>query len=129
MTWAELRFRARSSVPGHEFMYALRVLGLRDRFRCPSCRAVGTWKPHGGVLDGLVDRIHGEVNKRLVRRWLCKYCGHYEGPEGTLQAWPDLDRGWWVLPQPHDPQSSRTPGDTPQDAVAQSLGTTWPWRG
>lgn len=120
--------RFRSSTLGHELLYALRVVGLRDRYRCPGCQAVGTWKPHGGFLDGIYDRVHGERNTRLVRRWVCKYCGRYEGPEGLLRAWPDTERGWWVLPPPYDPLSG-APEMTPKEAVELNLDDVWPWRG
>lgn len=121
--------RFRNTLLGHELLYALRVVGLRDRFRCPDCHAVGTWKPHGGTLDGIYDRAHGLHDTRLVRRWVCKFCGRYEGPEGVLHAWPDRDRGWWVLPPPHDPESAEEPGDTPEDVLDRHLGGVWPWRG
>ncbi len=46
-----------------------RVVGARHRLRCPRCRAVGTWKPHGGWFE----RSHAYH----VPRWLCKWCGLY----------------------------------------------------
>lgn len=121
----------RRTVLGHEFLYALRIFGLRDRYRCPDCGAVGSWKPHGGFLDGIYDRRHGEYNTRLVRRWVCKFCGHYEGPEGTLRAHLDSKRPWWVLPEPYDPESvDETYEPTPQDAMLEYYGRrVWPWRG
>lgn len=64
----------------HQLFDFLRVLGMRDRLRCPECGAVGTWKPHGGWLD--------RTDERRVRRWLCKWCGYYVGPEGEKQAAP-----------------------------------------
>jgi hypothetical protein len=103
----------------HEAFDALRLLGLRDRLRCPECRAVGTWKPHGGWWD----RRHGDT--RGVRRWLCKWCGHYLGPEGTVKAFPDRARGHWALPG----QSDDVPGPTPAVVMHTNLGSTWPWAG
>lgn len=120
--------RFRNTLLGHELLYALRFVGLRDRYRCPDCGAVGTWKPHGGTLDGIWDRAHGEHETRLVRRWVCKYCGRYEGPEGLLRAWPDPKRGHWVLPPPYDPESG-APEMTPREAVELQLDEVWPWRG
>ena len=46
-----------------------RFFGMRDRLRCPRCRAIGTWKPHGGFFERR-DTYH-------VPRWLCKWCGLY----------------------------------------------------
>jgi hypothetical protein len=96
----------------HTFWMALRLVGLRDRLRCPSCHAVGTWKPHGGWLD--------REDERRTRRWLCKWCGYYVGPEGTRLA-SLLDPGPWRL----DGQ-----GTTPERVVKDSeIPSAWPWRG
>lgn len=76
----------------HELAGALRLVGLRDRLRCPECRKVGTFKPHGTLWDR---RYHGD---RRVRRWLCKWCGFYTGPEGRLYAFPSQVTGAWALP-------------------------------
>lgn len=43
----------------HFFFEALRFVGLRDRLRCPKCSAVGTWKPHGGILTFVESIPHG----------------------------------------------------------------------
>jgi len=51
---------------------------FRHRLRCPACEGVGTFKSHGSVFD------HEDTRK--VRRWLCKWCGYYYGPEGKQQA-------------------------------------------
>lgn len=72
----------------HFFYDCLRFIGMRDRLRCPSCHSVGTWKPHGGVLD------KGDVRK--VKRWLCKWCGFYLGPEGSLVC--GMGAKSWMLP-------------------------------
>ena len=65
----------------------LRLIGLRDRLRCPRCKAVGTWKPHGGWLDF--------EDTRRVRRWLCKWCGYYVSPsEGERRCHPVARKAW-----------------------------------
>lgn len=89
----------------HEFCSISRLIGLRDRLRCPKCRAVGTYKPHGGI----VDRLAGD--KRAVRRWMCKHCGLYYGPEGRLQVFPNIEKGYWDLPAN---LTEETRGETPQ---------------
>lgn len=132
MRFGEVRRFLRSFPPTHELLYLSRYVGLRDRFRCPGCGAVGTWKPHGGRLDQLHDRVLGqELPTRCVRRWVCKYCGRYEGPEGVLRAHPDSERPWWVLPPPHDPQSSEeTALPTPREVLETGYEReVWPWRG
>lgn len=60
---------------------------------------------------------------RRVRRWLCKWCGYYVGPEGEQQAYPDPREGVWKLAED---TISRV---TPADVVRGALGATWPWRG
>jgi hypothetical protein len=100
----------------------LRYIGLRDRLRCPSCRAVGTFKPHGGMADRRQGDLRGE------RRWLCKWCGFYIGPEGVLRAWPHPVQRVWVLPEPYYADVGE-PGPTPADVISAEMGRTWPWRG
>lgn len=118
-----VRERVRLNPVIHEAFGALRWVGLRDRLRCPKCRAVGTWKPHGGWWD----RWHD--GDRPARRWMCKWCGYYIGPEGTPAVFPDPARGWWTLPYPLDPDAPPEPGKTPSVVLAEHLGSTWPWRG
>ena len=89
----------------------LAPLGVRDRLRCPKCGAVGTWKPHGGWLD--------RADTRKVRRWLCKCCGYYIGPEGVKWCYPG-DGAWTFLEQPE--QLSRTP------SLILKRHKVWPWR-
>lgn len=72
----------------HQFFYLLKWVGLRDRLRCPRCRRVGTWKPHGHIFDR-------DPESRRVLRWLCKWCGFYYGPEGVRQCYPDTETGVW----------------------------------
>lgn len=107
----------RRSTIGHELLDSLRFIGMRDRLRCPDCRAVGTWKPHGGWYD----RRHGDV--RAVRRWMCKCCGRYEGPEGVRRVVPNVTRGYW------DFRNGGTDeyGDPPKVTLIR-VGF-WPWGG
>jgi rubredoxin len=105
--------------PIHEAAAALRFIGLRDRLRCPNCRAVGTWKPHGY-------RHARRTGDRPVRRWLCKYCGHYQGPEGTVTCVVDPELGVWRFPHDMDPTA---PDDltTPREILRDHK--VWPWAG
>jgi rubredoxin len=104
------------SFPVHTAAEALRFVGLRDRLRCPSCHAVGTFKPHGSIID--------REDRRRVRRWLCKWCGYYLGPEGRRVAYCDPVAREWRLPENTE---SRT---TPSRAIAGSqIPNAWPWRG
>lgn len=93
----------------------LLVTKLRDRLRCPECKAVGTWKPHGGWWDRF------RYGDRPVRRWLCKSCGFYIGPEGHLYCHVNLELNVWALPD--------TPGegDTPKNILKRAK--VWPWAG
>lgn len=125
----------------HEFWGLTRIVHLRDRLRCPGCKAVGTFKPHGGTVDAVVDwwaHRRGEMpteqyrNLRTVRRWLCKYCGRYEGPRspldgqepqsGVSRAWP-AETAWAIEGPEHDPDLWHLP--TPFEQVHPR----WPWRG
>ena len=94
--------RVRLFPPVHAAWYATRWVGLRQRLRCPYCDAIGTWKPHGTFTA----RIRHK--DRPVRRWLCKFCGMYNGPEGEVQAYPEARRGCWVLPKEYDPIAKRS---------------------
>lgn len=102
----------------HELCSALRVIGMRDRLRCPECRAVGTYKPHGGWLD----RVAGD--KRAVRRWMCKYCGLYYGPEGRLTVFPNIEQKYWDLPTN---ATGANVGETPR--VIMKRAKLNPWAG
>lgn len=79
----------------HQIWDFSRIVGLRDRLRCPRCLAVGTWKPHGGWMDG--------ADERKVRRWICKWCGLYRGPEGERQAF--MGKTAWELGDGPTPQA------------------------
>lgn len=90
---------------------------LRKRLECPRCEAIGTWKPHGS-------RRAQREGDRPARRWLCKWCGLYLGPEGWLTCVVNNEAGYWDLPWnvPH--------GTTPREVVAASvIPKTNPWRG
>ncbi len=113
------RERLRMQPLVHEFWSALRIVGLRDRLRCPQCSSVGTWKPHGAWWD---QRRYGD---RPARRWMCKFCGYYNGPEGTVTAWPDPEAGCWALPHPETGER----GPTPYESLRDHLGHAWPWYG
>ena len=97
---------------------ATQFIGVRDRLRCPKCKAVGTWKPHGSYwFDG--------EDERGVARWLCKWCGHYIGPEGVQRAVADPAVKAWQLVKDAGPDSA-----TPQEIINESrIPKTWPWRG
>lgn len=103
----------------HFLIDVFRWTGIRDRLRCPECGAVGTYKPHGGLLD--------REDVRKVRRWLCKWCGYYVGPEGVRWAVVDTQQRSWTL---LDDLTSGELGLTPADAMkASPIPNTWPWRG
>jgi len=106
--------------PVKHFLYdSLRFIGMRDRLRCPHCKSVGAWKPHGGVFD--------REDIRKVKRWLCKWCGYYEGPEAYTRAYVDVGAGCWAVHSADTPFDSYTP--------ETYLMTNWPgkapdpWRG
>ena len=86
----------------------LRITGMRDRLRCPKCGAVGTWKMHGTYLDR-------EDTRKEIRQ-MCKWCGHYVGPEGVKKAAP-CSKGYWALTG----RCNKTP-------MEKCIGV-WPWRG
>lgn len=98
----------------HELFSWLIIIGMRDRHRCPQCLAVGTWKPHGHPWDKA---------DRPARRWMCKWCGLYDGPEETKQVYINLDKGYWDFP------CNLTEFETPQKVCRRELGLVWPWRG
>jgi len=114
-----------SFVVKHTFFMLLHFIGLRDRLRCPKCKAVGTWKPHGGFFGGARTAQHrGQIiNVRMTMRWLCKYCGHYVGPEGVKRCVPSRAKGWWVFD--NEPDADQ---ETPLKVVKDQLDA-WPWKG
>ena len=93
----------------HQLWDFSRLVGLRDRLRCPNCKKVGTWKPHGGWLD--------VEDRRKVRRWICKWCGNYFGPEGYRLA--VQGKSSWILWQ------DRTPADPCTLPMTQVTGDPW----
>lgn len=108
---------------------------LRDRLRCPSCSAVGTFKLHAPTknADG------GEV----PWRWLCKWCGYYRDknksgllcyPSPSKKCWVFLDDGFDVFPafKDHanwDLNKRLTPNQVLGTYAANHGTTIWPWRG
>jgi hypothetical protein len=100
----------------HELCSISRVVGLRNRLRCPECGAVGTYKPHGGI----VDRLAGD--KRAVRRWMCKHCDLYYGPEGRLRVFPNVEMKYWDVPAN---ATATNVGETPQALLKRAKLNPW----
>lgn len=50
---------------------------VRDFLRCPTCKAVGTYKP----------RYNAEYEH--PRYWVCKWCGYGRNFDGEWQYYPD----------------------------------------
>lgn len=118
------RARWRLFPPVHAFWFATRWFGLRDRLRCPYCNAVGTWKPHGTWSARIFS------HDRSARRWLCKWCGMYEGHEGIVHAYPCGETHVWRLGPLLDLDSPASGVQlTPNEAMRGALGPVWPWRG
>ena len=69
----------------HQFFDFLTLIYMRDRLRCHRCRAVGTWKPHGGWLH----------RDKLSRRRLCKYCGYFINASKISLCRPSKTRKVW----------------------------------
>lgn len=94
----------------HSVFHSLSSMYAIDFLPCPRCAAVGTFKPR-------------EAGNGRPRRWLCKYCGLYFGPdsEGTLECHPCSKTDAWSLPQ----DSPREP--TPWELVTGSHAALWPW--
>lgn len=114
------RVRLRNNPLMHEAWSALRFIRMRDRLRCPQCTAVGTWKPHGFWSAK-------RAGDRPVRRWMCKNCGRYEGPEGVLPVFPCPVLGVWRLPYPADPKAPEVSPLTPRERL--NAAKVWPWVG
>ena len=101
------------------------LVGIRDRLRCPKCKAVGTWKPHGGWLDNFVAwkwnfaaMLPAGVGVLTARRWVCKYCGYVRNKDGEFQAYPNSVKKVW-----YQKDENSTP--TPKERV----GELNPWAG
>src|SRR5277367_3034579 len=80
----------------HQFFDFTALFGLRDRLRCPKCRAVGTWKPHGGWIERwtpshieMLSKLPSYTKRAYDRRWLCKYCGYNLNFIGEFQCYPN----------------------------------------
>src|SRR5262245_44707835 len=86
----------------HQYFDFLSLVGLRDRLRCPKCKAVGTWKPHGGWCE-LTANWWVDYKSRLLpgvpystdRRWVCKWCGYVRSHVGEQQAYPNKAKRVW----------------------------------
>lgn len=82
----------------------------RRRHTCPACGAVGTWKPYGRWWKD-----------RDCKRWLCKWCGFYDGVDERTWCVIDKAQGCWVKAE------SCPQGTTPQ---REALVGGWnPWAG
>lgn len=113
----------------HQFFDLLRLVGLRDRLRCPTCRAVGTFKPHGGWLDRTIDwwtdfkdTLLPGVRYATERRWVCKYCGFVRDQDGEQQAFPNSRKKVWDV-------QCEDSAPTPKRRVEHLGDNVWPWRG
>lgn len=110
----------------HQLYDFSRLIGLRDRLRCPHCTAVGTWKPHGGWLDF--------ADERKERRWMCKWCGAYCGPEKHMrQALPNLPERCWTHSEQigvvATPAVKHTVSYLESAARDPKSWIPWPWAG
>ncbi len=106
----------------HQLADFLRCIGLRDRLRCPMCRAVGTYKPHGGLLD--------KEDIRKVRRWLCKWCGYYKDKLGNNACVYSPTKKHWVFNFEIIGVEDEDVSFTPQKIISLSpIKAVWPWRG
>lgn len=110
----------------HQFFDCLVLVGLRDRLRCPRCKAVGTWKPHGGWYCAYTAWRYGTADVTrwgaifaTNRRWLCKYCGFNLSTEGEFQCYPDKVKKVWST-------ECENSTSTPRQRVGYKI---WPWRG
>lgn len=83
---------------------------LRGRLRCPACGVVGTWKPYGYWW-----------RDRDVRRWLCKWCGFYDGTDGRFWCGINEDVGAWA-------KMEEKPGMKTPEQIARDMGFN-PWAG
>lgn len=125
MTW---KWTWRETIK-HQCFDFLYLIKLRDRLRCPKCRSVGTFKPHGGWLDRIYEwwtefakTLKPGVPHATTRRWVCKYCGFVRCDIGELYGAPNKVKGVWD-------QKCADSLPTPKEAVETLCGTTWPWRG
>lgn len=58
---------------------------FRDRLRCPTCKSIGTWKPHLGTPG----------DPLTPDRWLCKWCGIGWDHNGKFTAYISAEHGCW----------------------------------
>lgn len=95
------------------------VTRLRDRLRCPVCSAVGTFKLHAPTKDA--------NGGNVPWRWLCKFCGYYKSSEKSgMLCYPSRSQKCWVFFTDGHPDELKL---TPREALSETLGTVWPWRG
>lgn len=109
----------------HQVADLSRIIGIRDRLRCPNpkCRAVGTWKPHGGWIDVYLGDVAG------VRRWMCKFCGLTRYDNGDKWAAPSSELGYWELLEKLNPDGDQQHfWPTPWHMVRDYMKTN-PWGG
>lgn len=92
---------------------------LRDRMRCPKCKAVGTYKLHAPCK--------GDQGQKRPWRWLCKWCGFYKAEDGRgFLCYPSKSREVWAF------FSDNLIGDrkeTPYVLFQRKMPWVWPWRG
>ncbi len=108
-------------VINHQLWDLSRLLGLRNRLKCPHCQAIGTRKPHGGWLD------KGDIAG--VRRWLCKWCGEYESADLAAPCHPNSVKKCWIL-DPGPTKSGRPGRVRGQQQTPERQCFPWnPWVG
>ena len=111
----------------HFLLSLTNFVGMRDRLRCPRCKAVGTYKPHGGLL------LDFDRNYR-VARIMCKWCGYYRDKNGVDQAYADKFLKHWTLRRfQKEPDWVLKWGTsyltTPQEIIENSGHNINPWEG
>lgn len=99
--------------------FLLILTRLRDRLRCPICLAVGTFKLHAPTKNARGGNVPW--------RWLCKFCGYYHDSNKTgMLCYPSASQKCWVFFTDDHPDELK---QTPRDALSDTLGFVWPWRG
>lgn len=67
---------------------------FRAHRACPNCGSMGTWKAYGYWWKD-----------RDVRRWLCKWCGFYDGVDGRYWCAISTKIGAWAKREEADMQT------------------------
>lgn len=107
------------------------VTRLRDRLRCPNCKAVGTYKLHApgpGYPQG------------VPWRWLCKWCGWYRDEDKSgLLCYPSSSKKCWVFYLDKHEENlivsefytmkPRPPAEVLEVYNELAYSNVWPWRG